>query len=72
MIVRFNKVKDTHDFVKKFKYANKESHVIMRDITIQDNCVKCIISMRDDDVGLINMHPDYRDVEFKVIDRNKI
>ena len=72
MIVRFDKVKDTTDFVRKFKKVNTENNVIMRDIEIQDNMVKCIISMRDDNVYLINMHPDYKNIKFKVLDRNKI
>ena len=72
MIIRFDKVKDTHDFIQKFKKINDEKNVIIRDMIIQDNRVKCIISMRDDDVNHIKMHPEYRNVKYKILDRNKI
>ena len=72
MLIRFDKVKNTHDFVTKFIKVNDTKDVIMRDITIQDSSVKCIISMRNDDVNLIRMHPDYKKVKFKILDRNMI
>ena len=72
MIVRFEKVKDTHDFVQKFKKFNDERNVIIRDMIIQDSHVKCIISTRDDDANYIKMPPEYRNVKFKILDRNKI
>lgn len=72
MIIRFDRVKDTHDFVTKFKKVNDDRNVIMRDITIQDNCVRCVISMRDDDHNHILMPIEYKKIKYKIIDRNYI
>ena len=72
MLIRFDKVKDTHDFVTKFIKVNDTKDVIIRDIIIQDNSVKCIISMRDDEIRHIKMHPKYKKVKFKILDRNLI
>ena len=72
MLIRFEKVKDTHDFVTKFIKVNDKNNVIMRDIIVQDNHVKCIISMRDDNPEYIKMPKEYKNVKFKVLDRNLI
>lgn len=72
MLVRFDKVKDTTDFVRKFKYVNRTKDVIIRNIEIQDNQVKCIISMRDDNMDFINMHPNYKNIKFKILDKDLI
>lgn len=72
MIVRFKQVKDKHDFINRFKKVNNKNNVIMRDITVMDSDIECVISMRNDKVEHIIMPIEYKNVKFKIIDRNKI
>ena len=72
MIVRFKNVKDKHHFVQCFKQVNDVNNVVMKDIVVMDNDIQCVISMRNDNVDYIKMPVQYKNIKYKLVDRNKI